>query len=250
MPAIDADAHVVETERTWEFMEESEIAFKPQTLVFRDGGTIGRAREFWLIDGKTHPRRTNIGLDTSEATREMQDIEARLRHMDELEVDVQVLFPSLFLHSVTDRLEVQAALYKSYNRWLAEIWELGKGRLRWAVAPPLFDMDTSLAELHFGKEHGACAVFVLYVEANRHLVEPYFYPLYEEASKLDLPIVIHAGAGSMAAQAFNAQASGLATNKLGVVGAFHTLASSDIARRFPDLRRLRENPKSPATPWL
>jgi len=29
MPIIDADAHVIETDRTWDFMEEAERGFRP-----------------------------------------------------------------------------------------------------------------------------------------------------------------------------------------------------------------------------
>ncbi len=38
MAVIDSDAHVVETERTWEFMEEDEAAFKPEVVVPKAGG--------------------------------------------------------------------------------------------------------------------------------------------------------------------------------------------------------------------
>jgi len=44
---------------------------------------------------------------------ELLDIDARLAHMDELGVDIQVLYPTLFLRPVTTRAEVEAALYKS-----------------------------------------------------------------------------------------------------------------------------------------
>ena len=36
MAVIDADAHVVEWERTWEYMDESEMAFRPRVMVFKD----------------------------------------------------------------------------------------------------------------------------------------------------------------------------------------------------------------------
>jgi hypothetical protein len=38
MAVIDADAHVVETERTWEYMEEAESLFKPEVVVPKAGG--------------------------------------------------------------------------------------------------------------------------------------------------------------------------------------------------------------------
>ena len=94
MPIIDSDTHVIETERTWDYMAESEASFRPKSLVPRDPPPkeIRGGHEFWMIDGKLHPRRDNIGAQTSEAAREMADVAERLRHMDALGVDVQILF--------------------------------------------------------------------------------------------------------------------------------------------------------------
>src|SRR3954469_24638827 len=112
MAVIDADAHVIETDRTWEYLAGSEQKFRPRTV--SDGG-----ERYWLIDGRVFARRRNVGADTSVATQEMLDISARLRHMDELEIDVQVLYPTLFLIPLTKRPEIEVALCRSYNRWLA-----------------------------------------------------------------------------------------------------------------------------------
>ena len=51
MPTIDADAHVIETENTWNYLEGHEAEFRPALLsANRDG------REFWLIDGNVFTR--------------------------------------------------------------------------------------------------------------------------------------------------------------------------------------------------
>ena len=51
MPTIDADAHVIETENTWNYLEGLEAEFRPVLLsANRDG------REFWLIDGNVFAR--------------------------------------------------------------------------------------------------------------------------------------------------------------------------------------------------
>jgi hypothetical protein len=84
MSVIDADAHVVETERTWEYMEEAESPFKPEVVVPKAGGD----REYWLIEGRAFAKNTNIGKDTPDEAREVSDIATRLVHMDELGVDV------------------------------------------------------------------------------------------------------------------------------------------------------------------
>ena len=61
-----------------------------------------------------------------EGTKGLDDIDARLREMDRLGVDVQVLFPSIWLNvGVRDPL-VDVALKRSHNRWLAEHHEGGR----------------------------------------------------------------------------------------------------------------------------
>ena len=63
----------------------------------------------------------------------MANIDSRLKHMDEIGTGVQVLYPTVFLRAWTQDPTVEVALCRSYNRWLADIWKQGKGRLRWAV---------------------------------------------------------------------------------------------------------------------
>jgi len=53
MAIIDADAHVLETVHTWDYMGESDERYRP-TRVVEDTPTVGRA--FWIIDGKVHDR--------------------------------------------------------------------------------------------------------------------------------------------------------------------------------------------------
>ena len=47
MPIIDADAHVIETEHTWNYLNESESKYRPTIIASQDG-----RKQFWLIDGK------------------------------------------------------------------------------------------------------------------------------------------------------------------------------------------------------
>ena len=236
MPIIDADAHVIETDRTWDFMEEAERGFRPASVVASDPAKEGRTREPWRIGDRVNARRffaiERTGTDVERA--ELLDIDARLAHMDELGVDIQVLYPTLFLRPVTTRAEVEAALYKSYNRWMAEIWEKGRRRLRWAVLAPTMSMDAAVAELAWAKEHGACAVFMRGAEGDKVLSDPYFYPLYEEASRLDLPICIHSGNGSFHIQdPYNAESGILARAKFSALAAIHEIILSGLPAKFP-----------------
>ena len=232
MAVIDADVHVVETERTWEYMEEAESPCKPEVVVPKAGGD----REYWLIEGRAFAKNTNIGKDTPDEAREVSNIATRLAHMDALAVDMHVLYPTIFLRPLTRRPEAEVALCRSYNRWLAETWRQGRGRLRWVVVPPVLSLDKALEEIHCGREHGACGVFMRAVEGDRRLSDPYFYPLYREAARLDLPICIHASAGNFGMLDLFGQDSGFAQFKLPVVGAFHDLLMKGTPAKFPDLR--------------
>ena len=54
------------------------------------------------------------------AYREMTDIPGRLKDMDKLGVDKQVIFPTLFLIYITDDLALDVAMARAYNRFLAQ----------------------------------------------------------------------------------------------------------------------------------
>ncbi|HWO42643.1 MAG TPA: amidohydrolase family protein, partial [Candidatus Eisenbacteria bacterium] len=179
--------------------------------------------------------RDNIGRDTPVESREMADIEARLRHMDQIGTDVQVLYPTLFLRPVTDNPRIELALCRSYNRWLADIWSKSNDRLRWAVQLPLLSLDKAIDELRWARGNGACAVFMRGLETRHVLHDPYFYPLYEEATRLNVPIGIHSGIGNFGVnEALGGEPFRVA--KLMVIGAFHSLILNGILERFPRLR--------------
>ena len=131
MLTIDADAHVIECEKTWDYLEGEDRRYRPVALTV--DMPSGKTRSFWFIGGRMIGGRDNIGKDTSQESREMANIDSRLKHMDEIGTAVQVLYPTLFLRPVTDNPRIELALCRSYNRWMADIWSKAKDRLRWAV---------------------------------------------------------------------------------------------------------------------
>ena len=209
MGSIDSDAHVIETPQTWAYMDETDRKYAPMQVTQTEGpesrGLHGNvAKEYWMIDNRVHTRDRNLGYNTTETAREMRDIDERLAHMDELEIDVQVLYPTLFLRPYTKVAAVEKAMVKSYNRWLAEIWQKGGGRLRWVAVVPTMDMSSVRGEIEFAKENGACGIFMRGLETGRRLTDPYFHPLFEIAEEFDLAICHHAGNGSCSGAAWRA----------------------------------------------
>lgn len=242
MSKIDADAHVIETSRTWDYIGEGEQEFRPQIFV-RDGNDGAPFRpnqrnEYWKI-GDHFQTKTNVSRDIPEEVRDMADIEGRLAHMDETDVDIQVLFPTLFLRPVTTEHDREMALVRSYNRWLADIWAQSDGRLRWVAVPPLYSLvDPGLvrAELEFAKSHGACGVFMRGFECERFTNDRYFFPLFEIAQNLNLPVCYHAGNASFANHDSFNRNLGIMIFKFPVMGAFLYLLGDEIPKRYPGLR--------------
>jgi predicted TIM-barrel fold metal-dependent hydrolase len=232
MTVIDADAHVIENESTWDYMLESERPFKPKVI-----GAAGAKDSFdyWMVDGRIIPR-NNVGRDLPVAVREMTDLSLRIKHMDELGIDLQVIYPTFFITPVSRRPDIDLAVARSYNRWMADIVKKAPTRFRWVLVPPLQTMEHLSEELRFGKEHGACGVYLRGLEVERSLSDPYFYPLYEQASTLDLPICIHSANGAFTTYDFFSDDPGFSKFKLAVIGAFHTLVFHGIPQRFPRLR--------------
>ena len=78
-------------------------------------------------------------------------------------------------------------------RWLAEKCAPTNGRLQWAAVLPLLQPDKAVEELRWAKEHGACGIFKRGFDLDRKVTDPHFFPVYEEASALELPLCIHTG---------------------------------------------------------
>jgi predicted TIM-barrel fold metal-dependent hydrolase len=187
-----------------------------------------RPQRFWLVDGRTGLRRwrEDERTGTTKETRELLDVGARLRHMDQMGVDVQVIYPTYLLGSPSPNPEVELAIYRSYNRWLADKTAESNGRLRWVVVPPMLTMDKAIEELRFGKEHGAVGVFKRAVDYGKAISDPYFHPIYEEAQRLDMAICTHTGGDG-------GGAAGMARPQIGV---FTDLVTRNVTKKFPTLR--------------
>lgn len=250
MAAIDADAHVVETEHTWDYLDPADRQYRPLLKPSEDPTT-----QNWFIDGQIRgelrrsptarelmelEKAAGRAMAVSRETASMENVEARIDHMDRLGIDVQVLYPTIFTRQVTDKAEIEVALCKSYNRWLADIWRQGKGRLRWACVLPFMSMPDALDMLPWCKDHGAVAVFMRPIEGTRLVQDPYFYPLYERASQLNISIGVHRGNGNPQVAALLSQHSGWAragfAGLIVTVGACHQVIASRLMARFPQLR--------------
>jgi predicted TIM-barrel fold metal-dependent hydrolase len=230
-------------------MDPGERDYRPQ-VVRPEGSKLA----YWFIDGKLRgfarpvitdeefaeaARRAGRRMETSEEARQAENVSVRLRHMDELGIDIQVLYPTIFIEHISDRPAVDVAICRSYNRWLADIWSQSNNRLRWACVLPLTSMDEALAQMEFSRRNGACAVYMRSIEHGRMIHDPSFHPIYERASDLDMAIGVHIANANPDMLDLLSDVAGRGTFwkfRLASVGAFHSVVMSGLPVKFPKLR--------------
>ena len=251
---IDADTHIAEPEAMWKFFDEDMYPRRPVLTSIADDTLYGARNKFWLIDGNIFPKPSGKGgfrlvtpaastLETERndslvASREITDVGVRLADMDRLGVETQVIYPTLFLVYLTEDVDLDVALAKAYNRYMWEVEEKAGGRMRWTAVLPLRSIDASIDEMRLAKEHGAVGIFFRGMEGERTLDDPYFFPVYEEANSLELPICIHTGSGCPSlTNMFNLERNHTFHHgRVLPIFAFRDIIHNRIPEMFPKLR--------------
>ncbi len=253
-PIVDADTHIAESEHMWELFEKELYPKRPILMSVPDDTQYGGRNAFWLIDGNIVPKpagRAGNTLITPSAakfqssrndipveSRELTDPLLRIKDMDRLKIDIQVVFPTLFLVYLTDDISLEVALCKAYNRWISEACSKGGDRLKWVAIPPLRSVEETIKEIKWVKEHGAVGLFFRGIEKDLNLDDPYFFPIYQAAMDHDLPICIHTGSGSpiLSSLFYVERHSAFAHGRVPPLIAFRNLVANKIPERFPTLR--------------
>ncbi|HWD23953.1 MAG TPA: amidohydrolase family protein [Acidimicrobiales bacterium] len=171
----------------------------------------------------------------------LTNVSVRLEEMDALNIDVQVLISSIFIAMTIDHPLREAAITRSYNRWVAERSADAGGRLPWLVVPPTGSVDRALEEIEFGRNHGAVGVMLKGVEHGMYLDDPYFDPLYAKIQDLDMVVGVHAGINTRDVKDLPLAdliptPAALLDHVLGPMKGLHAVLSSNIEQRFPRLR--------------
>jgi predicted TIM-barrel fold metal-dependent hydrolase len=237
MPVIDADTHVTECDDTFAYLTESERRFFPTKGEMPRGEGLP-PRGFWLINGLPRMRSRWTAGDPWQIMGELLDVPARVKAMHEMGVDTQVIYPTMFSAGGIGSSDIELALTRSYNRWLADRTAASNGKLRWVMLPPFQNMDKAIEELHFAKEHGAVGVLKKGdAEAGHYPAEEYFFPFYAEAEKLDMPICFHVGSGEQDSLPLERMAHmSLHKFHMSAMSAFCSLITFQVPSKFPRLR--------------
>ena len=252
MRYIDADGHLEESPATFAdaYLDPAFRAQRPRVV-----GVDGMV--YWDIDEQLFPRRVgrgcnNLGTPTSYDGKpalhsinkpesvgcmELTDIKARLQIMDEEDIAVQVIYPTLFLaYPLSSNPAFVTALCSSYNRWLGDCLS-SHARLKWAAVVNLDEVPVAVRQVHEAKRLGATNVMLLGTVGDRQLDDPAFFPFYEALCEEKLPLAVHVGWASPSINNLYSHIypSGVVAFHFPVLMGFAALISGGVLDRFPNL---------------
>ena len=204
MRVIDCDAHVEESVETWQYLDPEFYLLRPIPVTFPEDTCFGSHNAAWVIDYKLRFFAANPTTmkrasekDVPISVQEMRDVKQRLSYMDELGIDKQVVFPSIWLGCLAENVELEAALARSYNQFMSVQCQQSDRRLWYVAIIPWRRPDLAIEEIRRVKSLGSVAgIYARGIEWDMPLTHPQFWSIYEEAERQDLPIAVHVGNGS------------------------------------------------------
>ena len=251
MNVIDADAHVEESPSMFESLDKEFYSLRPLPLGLSRDTVYGAMNACWLIDGEVYPKMSGNGAapfsnptlmesaknkPVSIPAQELTDVKARLKDLDKLGIEEQVVYPTLFLRVATDNRKFEAALLRCYNDFISRACAKSEGRIHFAALVPTSDVAAAVEELRRARDLGAVATMLFGVNRDKTLDDRELYPLYEEAASLGLPVIIHLGYGCPAINKVFDFNNRFNSSVMPVLMGFRSLMSSEVLETFPKLR--------------
>lgn len=251
MRIIDADGHVIEPPAMFEELPKEFYPRRP-LLVYLPTDTVREDfNACWIVEGTTYPTiggkaRTTFyvpgderskKMDVSIPSQTLEDMGARLADLDRFKIDVQVVFPTMFLVSVAEDVKLETALFQAYNTYVGRACAKSEGRVRWVALIPFRDPTAAVSEIRRVKELGAVGIFTMGMVWNQTLSDPAFFPIYEEAAARDLPVCVHLGwASPPVTNLFTDNQAFFVSATIPVIWGFTYTMGAGLLGRFPKLR--------------
>lgn len=250
---IDGDTHIEEHPAIWDYMDKEYAPRRPVPVKIDTIPDRPERDVQWFVDGAVFPRMMGHGQScygspvlmkfsmSKPISMEAQSVltaEARIAEMDKQGVDVQVIYPTLFLQWLTKDLPYEAALMRSYNDYLADRFVASGGRLRWIAPVPIRDVPAAIQEMRRVHAKGASGAFLLGTAGNQFLHDRIFDPFWEAAEDLQMPVCCHVGWTHTALlDSCDNPVAGLFMGiDLGLVMGLFSFLAGGIFDRFPHLK--------------
>lgn len=183
---VDSDGHVMENEKELnEFIEEP----------FKSHGYVSARRLLPSLDRFHTARIEGRKPGTFDPT---VGPEKWLRFLDKTGIEFTVLYPTEGLaYGQVVFPEWAVAYARAYNNWLYEKYLTVSPRFKGVALIPMQDVPNAVAELRRAvKELGMVGAMIPSNGINEHVSHKHFWPIYEEAAKLDCALAVHGGSYS------------------------------------------------------
>ena len=210
---FDADAHAMMSPRMWETLPQEYAPRRPRPTRVHDVSDMGRWTNGWLVEGQIIPHALGpgsqpgneparvleeFGAETHSAEFplsgfDLSDTDARLRGLDYMGIDHQMLYPTTLYARMTSDPGFEAALMRSYNRYVGKQCSLAPKRLKWAGLLPLRDARQGCEAIDEMQKLGASAAVVYGTAGDKLLCHPSFTPVWDELHGSGLPLCVHMG---------------------------------------------------------
>ncbi|MEE9143792.1 MAG: amidohydrolase family protein [Candidatus Binatia bacterium] len=209
MPVIDSDGHFHEPHYLFDqYIEKEYFGKRPRVLAIRDHG-LEEGR--WVVEGKVVPRvpfSKGVGAGGFQymtprhkkmhmKDNSLDDVDGRLKDLELLGVDIQVVYPTAFpfVSDIEDK-DLAAAVCRAHNNYVADRCRKAPDRLKGIAIVPLQDPTAAVDEMRRAlKELDLVAVTIPGIVGDKPLHSPEFYPFFKAANDLDCPIGCHAVTG-------------------------------------------------------
>ncbi|HLH21516.1 MAG TPA: amidohydrolase family protein [Chloroflexota bacterium] len=262
---FDADAHVVVSQRAWADLPERLRARRPRPVHVEDAEEMSGYKTSWFCDGVVIPHpwgeraqpgntpRGSLDLETFPGVatmtdsrvslmqfggQDLSDPDERLKIMDQMGIDTSVVYPSTFYAIWTTDPELEAALYRSYNRYVGKACQYNAKRLKFSGLLPLRHPDEACRAIREMRELGAVAAITFSTAGERLLSDPAFSPVFDELTRARLPLCIHFGASypPLWNLARTMYMGNILSMSVPVFMAFFAITAGGLLDRYPDLK--------------
>jgi uncharacterized protein len=226
---VDADGHVLEDESLRNFVKQSEA------------GILAGARINALWPSLDH-HHNGIHVRNKEAFGGGRKIgpDEWGQFLKDADIRYSVLYPSSGLSMGNIQTEYWATMVaRTYNDWMSETYLKKNPRLKAVALIPMQDVPGAVAELRRAvKELGMIGAMLPANGLTKHLGDKSYWPIYEEAERLNCPLAVHGGNHSgMCMDTFSVYApiNGLG-HPFGQMVAMASLVFHGVFDAFPTLR--------------
>jgi hypothetical protein len=183
-PVIDGDGHI--TERSKEILEYLGGNYRGTS---KDESWADTFSPFPSLDGWSR-----LSGMSSPGLRDYPDCDTWVSFLDECGIQTTVVYPTAALAFGLIQDPAWAVdIARAYNSWLHATYTKKNSRILGAALIPIHDVPAAIQEMRRVKNDLGMpgAMFPSVNRLRKGYGHESFFPLYEEACKLDLPIAIH-----------------------------------------------------------